>query len=41
MVQTGGGGGPGLPLSGNPTEILIMLVVLVGVVWLAFRFFSS
>jgi hypothetical protein len=41
MVQTGGGGGPGLPLSGSPTDVLIMLLVLAGVVWLAFRFFNS
>jgi hypothetical protein len=40
MVQTGGGGF-GLPLGGSPTEILIALLVLVGIIWLVYRLFST
>ncbi len=34
------GGGFDLPLN-SPLEALIVVVVLVGLVWLAFQFFSS
>jgi hypothetical protein len=39
MVSTGGGG-PSLPMSGNPIELLIVLVVLAGVAWLAYKLFN-
>ena len=38
MITTGGGGG--LPIGGGPIETLIAVVVLVGVVWLAYRVLS-
>jgi hypothetical protein len=34
-------GGPGLPMAGSPSEILIMLLVVVGIIWLVSRLFSS
>jgi hypothetical protein len=38
---TGGGGGAGLPMAGSPSEILIMVLVVVGIIWLVSRLFSS
>ena len=38
MVSTGGGG-PSLPI-GGPIESLVALLVLVGVVWLAYKLLS-
>ena len=35
MITTGGGGG--FPVGGGPIEMLITLVLLVGVVWVAYR----
>jgi hypothetical protein len=39
MVSAGGGGG--LPNINSPTEMLIVLVVLVGIIWLGYKFFSD
>jgi hypothetical protein len=36
-VFSTGGGGPSLPLSGNPLELLIVLVVVAAVVWVTYR----
>jgi hypothetical protein len=38
---TSAGGGFSLPMSGSPTEILIMLLLLLGILWLGFRLLSS
>jgi hypothetical protein len=38
---TSGGGGFGLPRADQPLEILIVLLVLAGIVWLVTRFFST
>jgi hypothetical protein len=40
MFSSGGGAG-GLPSINNPTELVIVLVVLVGMIWLGFKFFSD
>jgi hypothetical protein len=40
MVSAGGGGG-GLPNVDSPIEVAIVLVVLVVVAWLAFKFFGD
>jgi hypothetical protein len=40
MVSAGGGGG-GLPNVDSPIEIAIVLVVLVVVAWLAFKFYGD
>ena len=39
MVSAGGGGG--LPSFDSPLEIGIALVVLLGIVWLGFKFFGD
>jgi hypothetical protein len=39
MVSTGGGG-PSLPLGGSPIEVVIALLVVVGVVWVAYKLLS-
>ncbi len=39
MFQTGGGGFD-LPMTGNPIQALIMLLVLIALIWLAFKIFS-
>ena len=39
MVSAGGGGG--LPNIDSPIELAIVLVVLAGLVWLGFKFFSD
>jgi hypothetical protein len=39
MFQTGGGGFD-LPIGSSPLELLVMLLVLVGLIWLMFRLFS-
>jgi hypothetical protein len=39
MFTSGGGGG--LPNINSPTELAIVLVVLAGIVWLGFKFFSD
>jgi hypothetical protein len=38
---TSGGGGGGLPNINSPVELAIVLVVLAGIVWLGFKFFSD
>jgi hypothetical protein len=40
MFSSGGGAG-GLPNINSPTELVIVLVVLVGMIWLGFKFFSD
>ena len=39
MVSSGGGGG--LPNINSPTELIIVLVVLIGIVWVGYKFFSD
>jgi hypothetical protein len=41
VFTSAGGGGFGLPMSGSPVEIVVMLVLLIGVGWLAVRLFGS
>lgn len=41
MFQSGGGGGFGLPVGGSPIELLITLLIVLGIVWLVTRLFSS
>jgi hypothetical protein len=40
MVSAGGGGGPSMPMSGNPIEMLIVLTVLAAVAWVAYKLLS-
>lgn len=39
-MVSAGGGGPSLPMSGNPIELLIVLIVLAGVAWIAYKLLS-
>jgi hypothetical protein len=39
MVSAGGGGG--LPDINSPTEMLIVLLVLVGIIWVGYKLFSD
>ena len=40
MFSSAGGGG-GLPNINSPTELIIVLVVLIGIVWVGYKFFSD
>ena len=40
MFSSSGGGG-GLPNINSPTELVIVLVVLIGIVWVGYKFFSD
>jgi type II secretory pathway component PulJ len=35
------GGGFGLPMTDNPLELLVALLIFAVLIWLAFRFISS
>ena len=41
MFTSGGGGGFSLPRTDDPLSLLIVVLVLVGLVWLGFRFFGD
>ena len=41
MFTSGGGGGFSLPGNGDPLSMLIVVLILVGLVWLGFRFFGD
>ena len=41
MFSSTGGGGFGVPMSGGPAELAVMLVIVVGIIWLVTRLFSS
>ena len=38
---TSGGGGPSLPSIDQPIEMLVVVLVVAGLVWLGFRFFGD
>jgi hypothetical protein len=38
---TSGGGGGGLPRVDGPVELLILLVVVGGILWIGYRLFSD
>ena len=41
MFRSGGGGGFGLPMDGGPIELAVMLLVVLGILWLVFKIFTS
>jgi hypothetical protein len=41
MFRTGGGGGFGLPVGDSPLELAVMLLVVLGILWLVFKIFTS
>ena len=41
MIVSTGGGGPSLPGLDRPLELLIVVLILAGLVWLGVRFFSD
>jgi len=41
MISIGGGGGGGLPRIDGPVELMILLVVVGGIVWVGYRLFSD
>jgi hypothetical protein len=40
MFTSGGGGGFDFPMNGGPIEIVIVVLLLVGLAWLAFEHFG-
>ncbi len=38
---TSGGGGFGLPRIDQPIEMLVVVLIVAGLVWLGFRFFGD